>query len=1060
MPQRRLATRRFLATVLFTDIVGSTERAAQLGDRGWRDLVERHNALVRRELKVFGGREMDTAGDGFFAVFEAPERAVRCAESITAAVAPLGIAVRAGVHMGECEMVGGKVGGMAVVIGARIAALAGAGQVLVSGSVRDLMTGSDRHFEGGEPQTLKGVEDPWRVYRLVPDEVNAEAVASRRPSIVPLYTRRQRRRLVVALAAVLVVALAVTAGYLLTRSAPTVTVGENAVGVIGPGDEPRISAAVDVGQRPSAVASGYGSVWVTNSTDGSVSRIKPGTEVSVPVSVGASPSGVAVGAGAVWVANSGDATVSKIDPATSRTVTIPVRPGPTGIIVAAGKVWVTNTLDASISEIDPATNQVRAGLHVGASPTGIAYGAGSLWVTNQADGTVSRINPVARAVEDTITVGNGPVGIAVGDGAAWVANNLDGSLSRIDVEDNSETSRTIARSGGAYGVATWRQAVWVSSEHAGTLSRISTRRFTLLDTVRVGGAPLGLTFVQDRLWFTNAAGGSALHRGGVLTVVGPALDFDGDPGGDPTILDPIDAYGSASTRLAQLTNDGLVGYRHVAGAQGAVLVPDLATTLPDPTDGGLTYVFHVRKGVRYSTGSPVRASDVGRGIERSLLHVNRHSFNTYYAAAIKGATNCLRQVARATKTNSPGPTSCDLTDGIVADDDAGTITFHLTQRTPEFLYQLALPTASAVPGGTPLHLPAGGFLPATGPYMVKSYAPMEGEPPGQTGHGRLELVRNPRFHVWSAAAQPDSYPDRIVLLTGYDDKEALRQITDGRADLTWAPVPTGSVADLRTRYGTRMHINPGTFTRFLALNTTQPPFNNPDARRAVAWALDRNTLARVPTSFSGPVTCQVIPPDFQGYQAYCPFTTNANPDGKYTGPDVEKARDLAAHSGTAHRTVRVVISDALAADVGPKATEVVRVLKTLGYKASVRRVADDQYFTTVFDPKAFEATIIGWGADYPAASNFFVALATCKPDAFNISGFCELEGEISTALDLQVDDPGAASDAWAALDRKMVDAAAIIPLFNSQRLDFVSHRVGQVFVSPQYGPLTAAMWVQ
>ncbi len=220
MPQRRQATRRFLATVLFTDIVGSTARAAELGDRAWRDLLERHNAVVRRELKAFGGREMDTAGDGFFAVFEAPERAVRCAESITSAVASLGIAVRAGVHMGECEVVGGKVGGMAVVIGARIAALAGPGEVLVSGSVRDLMTGSDRRFEGGDLQRAQGGRGP---------------VAG-----VPAGPRRGRRRggrlparrwcrctpagsgagWSSVLAAVIVVVLAVAAGYVLTRPDP------------------------------------------------------------------------------------------------------------------------------------------------------------------------------------------------------------------------------------------------------------------------------------------------------------------------------------------------------------------------------------------------------------------------------------------------------------------------------------------------------------------------------------------------------------------------------------------------------------------------------------------------------------------------------------------------------------------------------------------------------------------------------------------------------------------------------------------------------------------------
>jgi class 3 adenylate cyclase len=209
--QRRLTSRRFLATVLFTDIVGSTEHAAALGDRAWRDLLERHHVAVRRELRAFAGREMDTAGDGFFAVFESPELAVRAAESIARAVSPLGIEVRAGIHTGECEVIGGKVGGMAVVIGARIAALAGPGEVLVSGSVRDLMTGSDAHFESGELRELKGVEQHWPVFRLVPDAVSSgEGRPRRRLPTVPLYTRRQQRRLVLAVAAVAVLALLVS----------------------------------------------------------------------------------------------------------------------------------------------------------------------------------------------------------------------------------------------------------------------------------------------------------------------------------------------------------------------------------------------------------------------------------------------------------------------------------------------------------------------------------------------------------------------------------------------------------------------------------------------------------------------------------------------------------------------------------------------------------------------------------------------------------------------------------------------------------------------------------
>ena len=516
MLRRRQVTRRFLATVMFTDIVGSTERAAELGDRAWRDLLERHHAVVRRELKTFHGREIDTAGDGFFALFEAPEPAVRCAESIIAAVGSLGLQLRAGVHTGECEVIGGGVGGMAVHIGARVAALAGPGEVVVTGSVRDLMTGSDRHFEGGEPRALKGVANPWPVYRLVPDEVDGEALASRRPSMVPLYTRRQRRRLVLAgLAGALVVALGVTGFYVVTRSDAEVVLRENAVGVIGSGDDPQVSAAIAVGQRPTGIAIGAGAVWVTNSISNTVTRIDRRTRTATPIPVGGSPSGVAVGGGAVWIANSGDATVSRIDPQTNRVTVTRVPAGPTGVVVAAGAVWVTNALDASLTELDLLTGDVRHVIPVGGGPTGVAAGGGSLWVTNQGDGTVSRINPATRDTEATIKVGNGPSGIAFGDGAVWVANTIDGSLSRIEATDQSVTSRTLTADGGAYGVATFGRTVWVSNEFAGTLSRISSRRFTLLSTVSIhGGAPLGLATDGEGLWFANAAGGWLCTAGG------------------------------------------------------------------------------------------------------------------------------------------------------------------------------------------------------------------------------------------------------------------------------------------------------------------------------------------------------------------------------------------------------------------------------------------------------------------------------------------------------------------------------------------------------------------
>jgi class 3 adenylate cyclase len=157
---------RVLATVLFTDVVGSTEKARELGDRRWRDLLERHNEIVRRDLERFRGREVDTAGDGFFATFDGPARAIRCARSIVADVQSVGLEVRAGLHTGECELAGDQVRGIAVHTGARVASLAGAGEVLVSSTVHDLVAGSGIEFAERGVQSLKGIPGEWRLYAV------------------------------------------------------------------------------------------------------------------------------------------------------------------------------------------------------------------------------------------------------------------------------------------------------------------------------------------------------------------------------------------------------------------------------------------------------------------------------------------------------------------------------------------------------------------------------------------------------------------------------------------------------------------------------------------------------------------------------------------------------------------------------------------------------------------------------------------------------------------------------------------------------------------------------
>jgi class 3 adenylate cyclase len=164
---------RVLATVMFTDIVGSTERATELGDRRWRELLVAHHAAVRRQLERYRGRELDTAGDGFLASFDGPARAIRCAGAAIEAVRGLGLDIRAGVHTGECEIAGDKLAGIAVHIGARVAGQAGPGEVLVSSTVRDLVAGSGLEFEDRGPASLKGVPGEWRLYRVAEARVGS-----------------------------------------------------------------------------------------------------------------------------------------------------------------------------------------------------------------------------------------------------------------------------------------------------------------------------------------------------------------------------------------------------------------------------------------------------------------------------------------------------------------------------------------------------------------------------------------------------------------------------------------------------------------------------------------------------------------------------------------------------------------------------------------------------------------------------------------------------------------------------------------------------------------------
>src|SRR2546425_97946 len=338
MPKRPQTKQRLLTTVLFTDIVGSTQRAAEVGDRRWRKLLPRHHAIVRRLLRRQGGREIDTAGDGFFATFDQPAQAIECAVAIGRAVRSLGIEVRAGVHMGEVEVTVDKVAGIAVHIGSRVMSTAGPGEVVVSNTVRDLLSGSEFRFEDRGVRELKGLPGEWRLAAVtdVPhleEEEIAEEVAPprrRRGLPVPLIVL-----IVLGVVAVLVIPLIVTRG------------GGNPAGL-----------------RPPTV--------------NSVARLDPsGTKVLGGVPVGRTPIAIAAGDGKVWVANFDDGTVQPIDPASndaSSAIGLGFDQAPSGIAVGGGYGWITSSTTGFLYRLDPAQAHAIVPVKVGVRVEGVAYG--------------------------------------------------------------------------------------------------------------------------------------------------------------------------------------------------------------------------------------------------------------------------------------------------------------------------------------------------------------------------------------------------------------------------------------------------------------------------------------------------------------------------------------------------------------------------------------------------------------------------------------------------------------------------------------------------------------
>jgi YVTN family beta-propeller protein len=848
---------------------------------------------------------------------------------------------------------------------------------------------------------LLGVRSP-EPPAAAPEAVPVTVVA-REPGIAP---RRRSKRQMAFSAAMGMLALSVAAvaiGLASRSESPQKTVlAANAVGLIDAGGD-RVRDQVEVGAAPTSVVFGRGAVWVTNAYANTVSRIDPRTRsVRQTIQVGDSPSGIAFGGGTVWVANHDDGTVSWINPESNTVVReIRVGNGPIAVAVGYGSVWVTNSDDRTVSRINLKTGDVLRTIRTGAVGRGIAVGAGYVWVTDEATRTVVQVDPATNRVTSKATVGSGPAGIVYGDGGVWVANELDGTVTEIDGR-TLVVRDTIPVHGSPTALAFGEGGLWVAAEFGGRIVRIDPGTGKESATLDVGNRPKGLAVVPGGVWVAVQAAGTG-HRGGRLVVISDRFDSI-----DPALYNDTDSF-----TLMGLAYDALTAFRRVGGSDGTQLVTNLAVALPLPTDGGRSYTFRLRPGVRYSDGSLLRAEDFRRALERML---------TLASPALQGTP--LMEVLGASSCRPKRP--CDLSRGVIV-SSPNSLTVRLSAPDPRLL--LFLTSIVPVPSGTPAKDVGAKPIPSTGPYAIESYVPRR----------QLTLVRNGHYRSSSQHARPNGYPDEIVWRMGVPRDEAVRRVIGGKADLLLNSVPADRVEELAARYPRRVHLIPQRATTFVFLNTRLAPFDDLRVRRAVNFAVDRRKMADLHGGHAvAQPTCQVVPPTVPGYRPYCPYTIDADLNGEWKAPDLAKARELIAASGT--RGQRIVVWTF--PFFGREGHYLVSLLRGLGYRAELREFPDKAtYFAALNRNPGVQAGLAGWFGGLSAVDTLLTL--RCRL-AVNWARFCDpsFDRRVRRLTAEQASDPAAGADLAARLDREIVDRAPWVPLFTPRFADFTSERVG------------------
>jgi len=484
--------------------------------------------------------------------------------------------------------------------------------------------------------------------------------------------------------------------------------------------------------------------------------------------------------------------------------------------------------------------------------------------------------------------------------------------------------------------------------------------------------------------------------------------------GDTDYMDPGLSYRVESWQLFQNIYEGLVVQKHAEGAASADIVPALATSMPTVNGDGTNYKFSLRKGLKYSNGQPIKASDFPATIVRDF---NLNSPGVGFYSNIVGADGCEKN-----------PTTCKSISGIKADDAAGTVEITLSKPQSDFLYVMSLPFSALVPAGTPAKPQTNPPPPGNGPYYMTSYQP----------HKSFVIKRNPNYKAGSIPTVPQGNPDTVIGTITDDVTASAQKVISGAADYDENLLPTDRLSQIQKKYGDHVKFFTTPSTYYFFMNQRTPPFDKLEARQAVNYAIDRDQLVKIRGGL-GKTTQNFLPPTYPQYKK---ITTYKH--------DVAKAKQLVQQSGTKGMKVTVyTIGDD---DIDKATGEYLQgVLKEIGWNAGIKELAGGTYFTIVGN-QATKAQIgfTDWFQDYPYPTDWFGVLE----DGTKIT---EIHNNNNSNVDIPAVNkeierlshlpPSKASssetnDAWAKLDHDlMVKYASEVPYLNGLLTDFFSSRM-------------------